>query len=175
MIGKIHDYKLKDVKVKGNEATVTFTSRSISAYGVAAAVRTLLLSLYDDNIDKLDQWNQADKNDEEKGKAKDLASKFLYGENFNGDLTQFKNVDKEMSYTPLTGADDLENTFKLTKDDGGNWTISVTDYKELVESLVDHDESGSRAVYAERIHDNLSDYQPEDSSDSSNKLSGKDK
>ena len=25
MIGKIQDYKLKDVKVKGNEATVTFT------------------------------------------------------------------------------------------------------------------------------------------------------
>ena len=175
MIGKIQDYKLKDVKVKGNEATVTFTSRSVSAYGAAAAVRTLLLSLYDDNIDKLDQWNQADKNDEEKGKAKDLASKFLYGENFNGDLTQFKDIDKEMSYTPLTGADDLEKTFKLTRDDGGNWTISVTDYKELVEALVDHDESGSRAVYAERIHKNLSDYQPEDSSDSSSKSSGKDK
>ncbi|WP_216634197.1 hypothetical protein [Streptococcus vestibularis] len=52
---------------------------------------------------------------------------------------------------------------------------SSLDYKELVEDLVGHDESGSKAVYAERIHDNLSDYQPEDSSDSSNKLSGKDK
>ena len=36
MIGKIQDYKLKDVKVKGNDATVTFTSRSVSAYGAAA-------------------------------------------------------------------------------------------------------------------------------------------
>ena len=36
MIGKIQDYKLKDVKVKGNEATVTFTSRSVSAYAAAA-------------------------------------------------------------------------------------------------------------------------------------------
>ena len=65
--------------------------------------------------------------------------------------------------------------FKLTKDDGGNWTISIEDYKELAEALVDHDESGSRAVYAERIHKNLSDYQPEDSSDSSSKSSSKDK
>ncbi len=38
--------------------------------------------------------------------------------------------------------------------------------KSFAEALVDHDESGSRAVYAERIHKNLSDYQPEDSSDS---------
>ena len=175
MIGKIQDYKLKDVKVKGNDATVTFTSRSVSAYGAAAAVRTLLMSLYDNDIDKLKQWDQADNNDVEKGKAKDLTTKFLYGENFNGDLTQFKDIDKEMSYTPLTGADNLEKTFKLTKDDGGNWTISVEDYKELAEALVDHDESGSRAVYAERIHKNLSDYQPEDSSDSSSKSSDKDK
>ena len=112
MIGKIQDYKLKDVKVKGNEATVTFTSRSVSAYGAAAAVRTLLMSLYDNDIDKLKQWNQADKNDDEKGKAKDLTTKFLYGENFNGDLTQFKDIDKEMSYTPLTGADNLEKIIK---------------------------------------------------------------
>ena len=140
MIGKIQDYKLKDV-----------------------------------DIDKLKQWNQADNNDVEKGKAKDLTTKFLYGENFNGDLTQFKDIDKEMAYTPLTGADNLEKTFKLTKDDGGNWTISIEDYKELAEALVDHDESGSRAVYAERIHKNLSDYQPEDSSDSSSKSSSKDK
>ncbi|MDU4780340.1 MAG: hypothetical protein E6X73_10260, partial [Streptococcus parasanguinis] len=34
MIGKIQDYKLKDVKVKGNDATVTFTSRSVGV-GVA--------------------------------------------------------------------------------------------------------------------------------------------
>lgn len=70
MIGKIQDYKLKDVKVKGNEATVTFTSRSVSAYGAAAAVRTLLMSLYDNDIDKLKQWNQADNNDVEKVKPK---------------------------------------------------------------------------------------------------------
>ena len=80
-----------------------------------------------------------------------------------------------MSYTPLTGADNLEKTFKLTKDDGGNWTISTKNYKELVEDLVDHAESENKVVYAERIHKDLSDYQPEDSSDSSNKLSGKDK
>ena len=90
-------------------------------------------------------------------------------------LDLIKDIDKEMAYTPLTGADDLEKTFKLTKDDGGNWTISIEDYKELAEALVDHDESGSRAVYAERIHKNLSDYQPEDSSDSSSKSSSKDK
>ena len=28
-------------------------------------------------------------------KAKDLTTKFLYGENFNGDLTQFKDIDIE--------------------------------------------------------------------------------
>ena len=115
MIGKIQDYKLKDVKVKGNEATVTFTSRSVSAYGAAAAVRTLLMSLYDNDIDKLKQWNQADNNDVEKGKAKDLTTKFLYGENFNGDLTQFKDIDKELFCIPLTGSDNLERNFNLSK------------------------------------------------------------
>lgn len=64
----------------------------------------------------------------------------------------------------------MEMTFKFTEDNGGNWTISTKDYKELVEALIGHDESGIKAVYTERIHKNLSDYQPEDSSDSSNKL-----
>ncbi|MFR2063560.1 MAG: hypothetical protein ACLS36_07550 [Streptococcus sp.] len=41
MIGKIQDYKLKDVKVKGNDATVTFTSRSVSAYGLLLFVLSL--------------------------------------------------------------------------------------------------------------------------------------
>lgn len=175
MIGKIQDYKLKDVKVKENEATVTFTSRSVSVHGAEAAVRTLLMSLYGINIDKLKHWHQSDKSNDEKGKVKDLTTKFLQGKNFNGDLTQFKNIDKELFYTPLTGADNLERTFKFTEDNGGNWTISTKDYKELVEALIGHDESVSKVVYAERIHKNLSDYQPEDSSDSSNKLSGKDK
>ena len=53
--------------------------------------------------------------------------------------------------------------------------MSTKNYKELVEDLVDHAESENKVVYAERIHKDLSDYQPEDSSDSSNKLSGKDK
>ena len=45
MIGKIQDYKLKDVKVKENEATVTFTSRSVSVHGAEAAFHSLLMSL----------------------------------------------------------------------------------------------------------------------------------
>ena len=45
----------------------------------------------------------------------------------------------------------MERTFKFTEDNGGNWTISTKDYKESVEVLVGHDESGSKAVYAERI------------------------
>ena len=77
MIGKIQDYKLKDVKVKENEATVTFTSRSVSVHGAEAAVRTLLMSLYGINIDKLKHWNQSDKSNDEKGKVKDLTTKFL--------------------------------------------------------------------------------------------------
>ena len=39
MIGKIQDYKLKEVKVKKDEATVTFTSLSVSFHGAEAAVR----------------------------------------------------------------------------------------------------------------------------------------
>ena len=50
-----------------------------------------------------------------KGKAKDLTTKFLYGENFNGDLTQFKDIDKEMAYTPLTGADNLEKDLQANQ------------------------------------------------------------
>ena len=65
-----------------------------------------------------------------------------------------------MAYTPLTGADNLEKTFKLTKDNDGNWIISTDDYVELISSLMDADESADNAVYAERIHKNLSDYQP---------------
>ena len=53
MIGKIQDYKLKEVKVKKDEATVTFTSLSVSFHGAEAAVRTLLMSPYGINIDKL--------------------------------------------------------------------------------------------------------------------------
>ncbi len=46
-------------------------------HGAAAAVRTLLMSLYDNDIDKLKQWNQADQQRCGKGKAKDLTTKFL--------------------------------------------------------------------------------------------------
>ena len=77
MIGKIQDYKLKDVKVKENEATVTVTLRSVNVHGAEAAVRTLLMSLYGINIDKLKHWNQSDKSNDEKGKIKDLTTKFL--------------------------------------------------------------------------------------------------
>ena len=52
---------------------------------------------------------------------------------------------------------------------------SSLDYKELVVDLVGLVVLGRNAVYGERIHDNVSDYQPDDSSDSSNKLSDKDK
>ena len=115
MIGKIQDYKLKEVKVKKDEATVTFTSLSVSFHGAEAAVRTILMSPYGINIDKLKYWNQSDKSNDEKGKGKDLTTKFLQCENFNGDLTQFKDIDKEMSYTPLTGSDNLERNFNLSK------------------------------------------------------------
>ena len=40
-----------------------------------------------------------------------------------------------MSYTPLTGADDLKRPSSLPKMMGGNWTISVEDYKELAEAF----------------------------------------
>ena len=95
MIGKIQDYKLKDVKVKGNDATVTFTSRSVSAYGAAAAVRTLLMSLYDNDIDKLNNGIKLITTMWKRGKAKDPHNEVpLYGENFNGDLTQFRTLMK---------------------------------------------------------------------------------
>ena len=77
MIGKIQDYKLKEVKVKKDEATVTFTSLSVSFHGAEAAVRTILMSPYGINIDKLKYWNQSDKSNDEKGKGKDLTTKFL--------------------------------------------------------------------------------------------------
>ena len=65
MIGKIQDYKLKEVKVKKDEATVTFTSLSVSFHGAEAAVRTILMSPYGINIDKLKYWNQSDKSNDE--------------------------------------------------------------------------------------------------------------
>ena len=77
MIGKIQDYKLKEVKVKKDEATVTFTSLSVSFHGAEAAVRTILMSPYGINIDKFKYWNQSDKSNDEKGKGKDLTTKFL--------------------------------------------------------------------------------------------------
>lgn len=160
MIGKIQDYKLKDVKVKGNEATVTFTSRSINSYDAARTVRELLTRLYNNDISKLAEWNSAGKGDKDKERDKALVTYFLFGENFSGSLEQFSGMTKEMSYTPLTGADNLEKSFKLTKDTDGNWIISTDSYVELVSSLMDADESADNAVYAERIHKNLSDYQP---------------
>ena len=175
MIAKIQDYKLKDVKVSGNEANVTFTSRSINSYDAARTVRELLTKLFGNNIDKLEDWNNAGKGDKEKKRAQALVSYFLFGENFSGGFEQFSGMSKDMAYTPLTGADNLEKTFKLTKDNDGNWIISTDDYVELISSLMDADESADNAVYAERIHKNLSDYQPEDSSDSSSKSSSKGK
>ena len=160
MIGKIQDYKLKDVKVKGNEATVTFTSRSINSYDAARTVRELLTRLYNNDISKLAEWNSAGKGDKDKERDKALVTYFLFGENFSGSLEQFSGMTKEMSYIPLTGADNLEKSFKLTKDTDGNWIISTDSYVELVSSLMDADESADNAVYAERIHKNLSDYQP---------------
>lgn len=160
MIAKIQDYKLKDVKVSGNEATVTFTSRSINSYDAARTVRELLTKLFGNNIDKLEDWNNVGKGDKEKKRAQALVSYFLFGENFSGGFEQFSGMSKEMAYTPLTGADNLEKTFKLTKDNDGNWIISTDDYVELISSLMDADESADNAVYAERIHKNLSDYQP---------------
>ena len=73
-------------------------------------VRTLLMSPYGINIDKLKYWNQSDKSNDEKGKGKDLITKFLQGENFNGDLTQFKDIDKELFCIPLTGSDIWKGT-----------------------------------------------------------------
>lgn len=160
MIAKIQDYKLKDVKVSGNEATVTFTSRSINSYDAARTVRELLTKLFGNNIDKLEDWNNVGKGDKEKKRAQALVSYFLFGENFSGGFEQFSGMSKDMAYTPLTGADNLEKTFKLTKDNDGNWIISTDDYVELISSLMDADESADNAVYAERIHKNLSDYQP---------------
>lgn len=160
MIGKIQDYKLKDVKVSGNEATVTFTSRSINSYDAARTVRELLTKLFGNNIDKLENWNNVGKGDKEKERAKALVSYFLFGENFSGGFEQFSGMSEDMVYTPLTGVDNLEKNFKLTKDNDGNWVISTDDYVELISSLMDADESADNAVYAERIHKNLSDYQP---------------
>ena len=160
MIAKIQDYKLKDVKVSGSEATVTFTSRSINSYDAARTVRELLTKLFGNNIDKLEDWNNVGKGDKEKKRAQALVSYFLFGENFSGGFEQFSGMSKDMAYTPLTGADNLEKTFKLTKDNDGNWIISTDDYVELISSLMDADESADNAVYAERIHKNLSDYQP---------------
>ena len=49
----------------------------LDADGAEAAVRTILMSPYGINIDKLKYWNQSDKSNDEKGKGKDLTTKFL--------------------------------------------------------------------------------------------------
>ena len=74
---KVTVISCKEVKVKKDEATVTFTSLSVSFHGAEAAVRTILMSPYGINIDKLKYWNQSDKSNDEKGKGKDLTTKFL--------------------------------------------------------------------------------------------------
>ena len=88
---------------------------------------------------------------------------------------KYKNVVWDWNGTLLNDVKVGVNTLNDMLGRRGLPLLSVEDYKELAEDLVDHDESGSRAVYAERIHKNLSDYQPEDSSDSSSKSSDKDK
>lgn len=166
MIGKIQDYQIKDVKVDGDEATVTFTSRSINTKQAGVTIRNLLLTLYDGDIEVLFRWNQAGRNDDEKAKAKELTSRFLYGENYSGGLKRFDNIDSETHYTPLTGADNIEKTFTLTKDSSDHWTITPEGYDQLILDMNDTKESSGQAVYAERIHKNLSDYQPEQTSSS---------
>ena len=88
MIGEIQDYKLKDIKVKGNDATVTFTSRSVSAYGLQLLFVLSLWSPMTTTLTSCKQWNQADNNRCGEGKAKRSHNEnSFYGENFNGDLT----------------------------------------------------------------------------------------
>lgn len=166
MIGRIRDYKIKDVKVDGDEATVIFASRSINTKQAGVTVRNLFLTLYDGDINVLFKWNKAGRNDDEKAKAKELTSRFLYGENYSGDLRQFDNIDADTHYTPLTGADNIEKTFKLNKDSSGHWTITTEAYDQLILDMNDTKESSSQTVFAERIHKNLSDYQPEQASSS---------
>ena len=88
---------------------------------------------------------------------------------------KYKNVVWDWNGTLLNDVKVGVNTLNDMLGRRGLPLLSVEDYKELAEALVDHDESGSRAFYAERIHKNLSDYQPEDSSDSSSKSSSKEK
>lgn len=114
MIGRFRTINRKMSKLQRKWSDSALLHALLVPMVLRYAVRTLLMSLYDNDIDKLKQWNQADNNDVEKVKPKDLTTKFLYGENFNGDLTQFKDIDKEMAYTPLTGAD-LEKTAKANQ------------------------------------------------------------
>ncbi|MGT2906803.1 peptidase [Streptococcus dentiloxodontae] len=167
MIAKIQEYKTVDVEVKNNTATVTFTSRSISGLGVANICRNLLLQLYDNDLGKLGRFNKAGASDEDTQKAKNLITYFLFGQTFQGNFLQFDDIDKEYSYTPLTGDETLEKSFKLTKDDSGHWTISPDDYKTLVSDLVDQKESSSQAIYAERYYGDVSKEKSEDSSNDS--------
>lgn len=74
------------------------------------------MSLYDNDIDKLKQWNQADNNDVEKVRPRSAKQKFLYSvENFNGDLTQFKDIDKANVLYTFDRCDNLKRPSSLPK------------------------------------------------------------
>ncbi len=88
MIGKIQRTMLKDVSVGMEMMTVTLL-HVLSAWSCCSYSPYE----YDNDIDKLEQWNQADNNDVERGKPKISQLEVPY-ENFNGDLTQFKDIDK---------------------------------------------------------------------------------
>ncbi len=133
MIGKIHgtiSWRMSKLRKMMRQPLYP---RSVMPMEPQPLFGTLLMSLYDNDMTSWKQWNQAIPTMWKRGKAKRSHNEVPCGENFNGDLTQFKDIDKEMSYTPLTGADNLEKTFVYQR-----WfrklTISVEDYKELAGS-----------------------------------------
>ncbi|MGT2716726.1 hypothetical protein [Streptococcus respiraculi] len=150
-IKDIKEYKVTDVEVSDDKATVTFVSRQINNTATAAALNTLYLAVADSTIDVFAALNKANEADSEFKKLHTLVSDFLYYANFSDLLNGDKKIPNRLNETPLTEGT-YEITFDLEKDSEGHWVISEQNYKNLISDLLNYDEKASQIVYPDGTH-----------------------
>ncbi|MTB64392.1 hypothetical protein GGG87_05205 [Streptococcus sp. zg-86] len=142
----IQEYRITDVEVSDDKATVTFLSRQINHTATASAINTIYLAVADGTIDVFAALNKANEADSKFKKLHTLVSDFLYYANFSDRLVDHKGISSRLNETPLTEGQ-YEVSFDLEKNSEDNWVISDKNYRNLVSDLLNYDEKASQARY----------------------------
>lgn len=161
----VGEFKIKEVNVDGDKATVTVESRNINNTASANAISNLYLIIFGGSLDALAGMNQANKLDTEFKKVQTLVSYFLYQANFDNLLVSYSDVPLRLNETPLTEGT-YEVTFDLEKNEDDHWVISSDAYRTLVGDYTNDSESASDYVYPDGTSDKDTNTEESSSSDS---------